>query len=63
MNYEEAVKLTNEFPKNRTVPGQLFKAIEKTSGKEKELLSELVEGLIINCKSFEDFDLIYKYFD
>ena len=63
MNYKEAVKLTNEFPKNRPVPGQLFKAIEKTSGKEKELLGELVEGLIISCKNFSDYDLVYKYFE
>ena len=63
MNYEEAVELTNGFPRDRTVPGKLAKAIEESTGKEKELLSELVEGLIISCKNFSDYDLVYKYFE
>ena len=63
MNYEEAVELTNRFPRDRTVPGKLAKAIEESTGKEKELLGELVEGLIISCKNFSDYDLVYKYFE
>ena len=63
MNYEEAVELTNRFPRDRTVPGKLAKAIEEATGKEKELLGELVEGLIIGCKNFSDYDLVYKYFE
>ena len=63
MNYEEAVELTNGFPRDRTVPGKLAKAIEESTGKEKELLGELVEGLIISCKNFSDYDLVYKYFE
>ena len=63
MNYEEAGELTNGFPRDRTVPGKLAKAIEESTGKEKELLGELVEGLIISCKNFSDYDLVYKYFE
>ena len=63
MNYEEAVELTNRFPRDRTVPGKLARAIEESTGKEKELLGELVEGLIISCKNFSDYDLVYKYFE
>ena len=63
MNYEEAVELTNRFPRDRTVPGKLAKAIEESTGKEKELLGELVEGLIISCKNFSDYNLVYKYFE
>ena len=32
MNYEEAVELTNRFPRDRTVPGKLAKAIEESTG-------------------------------
>ena len=63
MTYEEAVKLTNRFPKDRDVPKLLSAAIKKAEGIEKDLLGEVVEGLILACKSNEDFSLVEKYFD
>lgn len=63
MTYEEAVKMTNRFPMDRSVPSLLAAAIKKAQGVEKDLLGELVEGLILSCKSNEDFKLVEKYFD
>tara|TARA_B100001094_G_scaffold260862_1_gene261427 strand:+ start:5348 stop:5539 length:192 start_codon:yes stop_codon:yes gene_type:complete len=63
MTYEEAVKMTNRFPRDKNVPSLLADAIKKAKGIEKDLLGELVEGLILSCDSSEDFELVEKYFD
>tara|TARA_B100001093_G_scaffold199618_1_gene191775 strand:+ start:8883 stop:9077 length:195 start_codon:yes stop_codon:yes gene_type:complete len=62
MTPTEALILSREFPKNRTVPKRIFESMEKARGDNRKKFEQIVEGLFIDCKADEDFILLNKYF-
>ena len=58
----EALQLSKEFPKNRTVPKRIYQSMIKTRGDTRKKFEMIVEGLYIDCKADSDFELIDKYF-
>ena len=62
MKPTEALKLSKEFPKNRSVPKLISQAMEKTRGENRKKFEQIIEGLYIDCKADKDFALVNKYF-
>ena len=62
MNATQALQLSKEFPKNRTVPRRIFDAMQKTRGEERYKFKWIVEGLYRDAKKIEYFNLLSKYF-
>jgi len=58
----EAAELINKFPKDRTVPKQIYDQIQASTGREKRDFQRLIEGLYILAIENEDFELLNKYF-
>tara|TARA_R100001443_G_scaffold29544_2_gene42757 strand:- start:1544 stop:1735 length:192 start_codon:yes stop_codon:yes gene_type:complete len=58
----EALELSRKFPKNRTVPKRIYDALQKTRGDNRKKFEQIVEGLYVDAKEDEDFDLLNKYF-
>ena len=58
----EAAELINKFPKNKSVPKQIYDQIQKSSGQEKKDFQRLIEGLYVLAIEDEDFDILNKYF-
>ena len=58
----EALELSRKFPKNRTVPKRIYDALQKTRGDTRKKFEQIVEGLYVDAKEDEDFDILYKYF-
>ena len=61
MNLDDALALTQRFPKDKTVPEKLADAINKSSGYEKKMLIKLGEGVILDATTKEDRQLVQKY--
>jgi|TARA_R100000988_G_C3956702_1_gene143955 hypothetical protein len=58
----EALELSRKFPKNRTVPKRIYDALQKTRGDNRKKFEQIVEGLYVDAKEDEDFDILNKYF-
>jgi|TARA_R100000329_G_C7422218_1_gene148355 hypothetical protein len=61
MNLDDALALTQRFPKDKTVPEKLADAINKSSGYEKKMLIKLGEGVILDATTKEERQLVQKY--
>ena len=61
MNLDDALALTQRFPKDKTVPEKLADAINKSSGYEKKMLIKLGEGVILDATTKADRKLVQKY--
>ena len=57
-----ALELSRKFPKNRTVPKRIYDALQKTRGDNRKKFEQIVEGLYVDAKEDEDFDILNKYF-
>tara|TARA_Y100001938_G_C7808085_1_gene290475 strand:- start:28 stop:222 length:195 start_codon:yes stop_codon:yes gene_type:complete len=62
MTPSEALELSKEFPKNRTVPKRISTALKETRGDNRKKFEMIIEGLYLDAKADEDFDLLDKYF-
>tara|TARA_R100001480_G_scaffold128635_2_gene126201 strand:- start:73 stop:267 length:195 start_codon:yes stop_codon:yes gene_type:complete len=62
MTPSEALELSKEFPKNRTVPKRISNALKETRGDNRKKFEMIIEGLYVDAKADEDFDLLNKYF-
>ena len=62
MTPSEALELSKEFPKNRTVPKRISNALKETRGDNRKKFEMIIEGLYLDAKADEDFDLLNKYF-
>jgi len=62
MTPSEALELSKEFPKNRTVPKRISTALKETRGDNRKKFEMIIEGLYVDAKADEDFDLLNKYF-
>tara|TARA_R100001480_G_scaffold1652_1_gene5179 strand:+ start:204 stop:398 length:195 start_codon:yes stop_codon:yes gene_type:complete len=62
MTPSEALELSKEFPKNRTVPKRISTALKETRGDNRKKFEMIIEGLYLDAKADEDFDLLNKYF-
>ena len=58
----EALELSRKFPKHRTVPKRIYDALQKTRGDNRKKFEQIVEGLYVDAKEDEDFDILNKYF-
>ena len=61
MNLEDALKLTQGFPEEKTVPKKLADAITESSGEEQKLLMQLGEGVVMDAITDADRKLVMKY--
>ena len=61
MNLEEALALSKKFPKDKTVPKQIADEIRKSSGRKKENLMQISEGIILQCRTREDRRLVMEH--
>ena len=61
MNTEEALRLSQRFPEDKTVPKKIAKAIKECSGEEKYNLQRIAEGLIVDAITPDDIKLVDKY--
>ena len=61
MNLEEALAMTQRFPKDKTVPEKLSKAIRESSGELQEDLRQIAEGLILDAVTPQDRRLVSKH--
>ena len=61
MNLDDALALTQRFPKDKTVPEKLADAINKSTGYEKKMLIKLGEGVILDATTKEERQLVQKY--
>ena len=61
MNTEEALRLSQRFPADKTVPKKIAKAIKESSGEEKYNLQRIAEGLIVDAITPDDIKLVDKY--
>lgn len=62
MTPSEALELSKEFPKNRSVPKRISTALKETRGDSRKKFEMIIEGLYLDAKADEDFDLLNKYF-
>tara|TARA_Y100001972_G_C7618245_1_gene310040 strand:+ start:1085 stop:1279 length:195 start_codon:yes stop_codon:yes gene_type:complete len=62
MTPSEALELSKEFPKNRSVPKRIAKAMQETRGDNRKKFEMIIEGLFVDAKADEDFILLNKYF-
>ena len=62
MTPSEALELSKEFPKNRSVPKRISTALKETRGDNRKKFEMIIEGLYVDAKADEDFDLLNKYF-
>ena len=62
MTPSEALELSKEFPKNRSVPKRISNALKETRGDNRKKFEMIIEGLYLDAKADEDFDLLNKYF-
>jgi len=62
MTPSEALELSKEFPKNRTVPKRISTALKETRGDNRKKFEMIIEGLYLDAKADEDFILLNKYF-
>ena len=58
----EALELSRKFPKNRSVVKRIYDALQKTRGSNRKKFEQIVEGLYVDAKEDEDFDILNKYF-
>ena len=58
----EALELSRKFPKNRSVVKRIYDALQKTRGANRKKFEQIVEGLYVDAKEDEDFDILNKYF-
>ena len=61
MNLEDALKLTQGFPEDKTDPKKLADAIKESSGEEQKLLMQLGEGVVMDAITDADRKLVMKY--
>ena len=61
MNLEDALKLTQGFPEDKTGPKKLADAIKESSGEEQKLLMQLGEGVVMDAITDADRKLVMKY--
>ena len=62
MTASEALILSRKFPKDKSIPRKIYVAMEEAKGEEKKKFGQIIEGLYIDCRSDEDYDLIDKFF-
>ena len=60
--FEEAVKIAQGWPADKSVPKQLRVAYDKATGDDKWQIWMLSEALMVACESEADFALVAKYF-
>ena len=58
----EALELSRKFPKNRSVVKRIYDALQKTRVDNRKKFEQIVEGLYVDAKEDEDFDILNKYF-
>ena len=58
----EALELSRKFPKNRSVVKRIYDALQKTRGDYRKKFEQIVDGLYVDAKEDEDFDILNKYF-
>ena len=61
MTPAEVLQLSQKFPKNKSVPKLIYRALKQIIGEDRKHFEEIVEGLYIDPVS-HDFDLPKKYF-
>tara|TARA_R100001015_G_C4628090_1_gene188036 strand:+ start:2277 stop:2468 length:192 start_codon:yes stop_codon:yes gene_type:complete len=62
MTPREALELSNKFPKNRSVVKRIHDAMQQTRGSNRKKFEQIIEGLYVDAKEDEDFDILNKYF-
>ena len=62
MTFDDAVKLVQGWPEDRSVPRKLAEGIVKASDEDIVFMGQLVEVLMVAAASEEDYKLIGKYF-
>lgn len=63
MTFDEAIKLVQGWPEDRSVPRKLAEGIIKASDEDAMFMGLLVEVLTVASVSAEDYKLIKKHFD
>jgi len=58
----EALELSRKFPKNRSVVKRIYDELQKTRGDNRKKFEQIVEGLYVDAREDEDFDILNKYF-
>lgn len=61
MTPTEAIELVGRWPKDRTVPARLDKAVKAARGQERQQLGMLFEALLAASETPEDLALVSKY--
>ena len=62
MTPTEALELSKKFPKNKSVPKLIYDALQQATEDNKKKFEMIIEGLYIDAKADEDFELLFKYF-
>ena len=62
MDPYEAMELSRKFPKNKSVPKRIYDAMQQANEDDKKKFEMIIEGLYIDAKVDEDFELLFKYF-
>ena len=62
MTPTEALELSKEFPKNKPVQKLIYDALQQATEDNKKNFEMIIEGLYIDAKADEDFELLFKYF-
>ncbi|QDP68233.1 MAG: hypothetical protein Unbinned1007contig1000_45 [Prokaryotic dsDNA virus sp.] len=58
----EALELSKQFPKNRTVPKRIFDSMKDATESNKKKFEMIIEGLYTDAVADADFELLNKYF-
>jgi len=58
----EALELSEQFPKNRTVPKRIYDGLQKATATNKKKFENIIEGMYVTAVQDEDFELLNKYF-
>jgi hypothetical protein len=60
--FEEAVKIAQGWPADKSVPMRLLVAYNAAKGMDRQLIGSLSEALMVAAESEEDLALVAKYF-
>ena len=58
----EALELSEQFPKNKTVPKRIYDAFKEATATNKKKFENIIEGMYVTAVQDEDFELLNKYF-
>ena len=62
MTPAEVLQLSKKFPKNKSVPKLISRAMKQIIGEDRKHFEEIIEGLYLDPVSDDDFDLPKKIF-